>query len=105
MWLHLPAHVSIFVNGSPTVEFVMEKGLRQGDPLSAFLFILVAHALSVMMREAVEKGMFKGEKIGRNAVEVTHLQFADDVLFMGEWFAGNAMNLLKCVKWFEAASE
>lgn len=73
------AHLSILVNGSPTPEFRMEKGLRQGDPLSPFLFIIAAEALSIMMREATAKGVFKGAKVGNDLVEVTHLQFADDV--------------------------
>lgn len=81
----------------------MEKGFRQGDPLSPFLFVIAADALSIIMKEASEKGIFRGLKIGRDEVEVTHLQFTDDVLFLREWFAGNTINFLKCLKWFEAA--
>lgn len=82
----------------------MERRLRQGDPLSPFLFNLAAEALHVMMLEANEKQLYNGACIGDDLVEQTHLQFADDVLFLGEWFLMNAMHLLKCLNWFEAAS-
>lgn len=44
----------------------MERGVGQGDPLSPFLFMIVAEGLNVVMNEAVSKGFFKGVKIGRN---------------------------------------
>lgn len=50
--------VSVLVNGSPTREFKMEKGLRQGDPMAPFLFLVVAKCLNVLMLDAKEKGLF-----------------------------------------------
>ncbi|KAL5574996.1 hypothetical protein UlMin_016695 [Ulmus minor] len=58
------------------------RGLRQGDPLSPFLFILVADILGRMMDKAVSIGEVKGFKVGREEVVVSHLQFADDTLFL-----------------------
>lgn len=49
------ASMSVFVNGSPTEEFNLERGVRQGDPLPPFLFILAAEGLNVMVQEAKEK--------------------------------------------------
>lgn len=62
----------------------MERGLRRGDPLSLFLFIIATEALHILLLEARNKSIFKGAKVGENAVEITHFQFADDVLFLGE---------------------
>jgi hypothetical protein len=45
--------MSILVNGSPTNDFKVGKGLRQGDPLSPFLFLIVAEGLAGMMKLAV----------------------------------------------------
>ena len=62
-WIHScldSAFASILVNGSPIKEFRMGKGVRQGDPLSPFLFILAAEGLNVMVSEAVTKGIFNG---------------------------------------------
>ncbi|GAU51462.1 hypothetical protein TSUD_413600, partial [Trifolium subterraneum] len=75
---------SVLVNGSPTVEFPMERGLRQGDLLSPFLFLLAAEGLSVMMRAMVQSNLFSGYSIGaENPTVVSHLQFADDTLLLG----------------------
>jgi hypothetical protein len=60
------ASASILVNGSPTNEFKFERGLRQGDPLSPFLFLLAAEGLNVMMKASVDAGLFRGYLIGDN---------------------------------------
>nr|GEV35876.1 RNA-directed DNA polymerase, eukaryota [Tanacetum cinerariifolium] len=54
------AKASILVNGSPSDEFQIHRGLKQGDPLSPFLFILVMESLHLSVRKAVEEGVFKG---------------------------------------------
>ncbi|GLT68412.1 hypothetical protein SLA2020_406460, partial [Shorea laevis] len=76
--------VSVLVNGSPTEEFRMKKGLRQGDPLAPFLFLLVAEALNGLILKAKEKDMYTGTVVGTEGLEVTHLQFADDSIFFCE---------------------
>lgn len=56
------------------------------------------------MVEAQAKGIFKGFKVGSENVEISHLQFADDALFLGEWSAGNAENFLHLLRCFGDAS-
>ncbi|KAJ9564542.1 hypothetical protein OSB04_000508 [Centaurea solstitialis] len=89
----MTSKISILVNGSPTEEFQMEKGIRQGHPLAPFLFLVVAEGLHVLVEEALDKGLFKGIKVGLNDVVLSHLQYVDDVIFFGEWGAENVVNL------------
>ncbi|GJU73335.1 putative RNA-directed DNA polymerase, eukaryota, reverse transcriptase zinc-binding domain protein [Tanacetum coccineum] len=95
---------SVLINGSPTKEFKVERGLRQGDPLSPFLFILAIEALNVVMLEAKNKNIFKGIEVGNDKVYISHLQFADDALIMGEWSLHNAKVLTRIFTCFYLAS-
>ncbi|GAU15917.1 hypothetical protein TSUD_41400 [Trifolium subterraneum] len=78
------ATTSVLVNGSPTDEFPLERGLRQGDLLSPFLFLMAAEGLHVLMEAMVDSNLFTGYNVGTIfPVSVSHLQFADDTLLMG----------------------
>jgi len=55
---------SILVNGSPTDEFHLHRGLRQGDPLSPFLFLLAVEGLNVMMNSVVENNLYMAYGVG-----------------------------------------
>ena len=72
---------AILVNGSAKGWVKASRGLRQGDPLSPFLFTLVADVLSRMIMRAEERNMMEGFRVGRNRTRVSHLQFADDTIF------------------------
>ncbi|GKV40368.1 hypothetical protein SLEP1_g48023 [Rubroshorea leprosula] len=52
--------ISILVNGSPTRQFKVSKGLRQGDPLSPFLFLIIAEGLNGIITKATELSLFEG---------------------------------------------
>jgi hypothetical protein len=79
------ATTSVLVNGSPTYEFSLRRGLRQGDPPSPFLFLLAPEGFHVLMTSLTDINLFHGYTVGRNdPVSVSHLQFADDTLILGE---------------------
>nr|GEY38139.1 reverse transcriptase domain, reverse transcriptase zinc-binding domain protein [Tanacetum cinerariifolium] len=98
------AYALVLINGSPSKEFKVERGLRQGDHLSSFFFILAVEALNVILVEAKNKNKFHGIEVGKDKTYISHLQFADDALIMGEWSLTNAKNLSRILTCFHLAS-
>ena len=74
------SRTSILVNGNPTSEFSIKCGLRQGDPLSPFLFIIVMEGVHVALSDVVQSGLIRGVKIGNSDLKLSHLFYADDVV-------------------------
>jgi hypothetical protein len=96
---------SVLVNGSLTVEFPLERGLRQGDPLSPFLFLLAAEGFHVLMESLAINNLFSGYQIGRSEpVVVSHLQFVDDTLILGEKSWANVRVMRVVLLLFESLS-
>ena len=74
---------SILINGSPKDFFGSSRGLRQGDPLSLLLFVIVMEALSWLLDGAVLAGHISRFIVGPRShtpLMVSHLLFADDTL-------------------------
>nr|GEZ48282.1 RNA-directed DNA polymerase, eukaryota [Tanacetum cinerariifolium] len=94
---------SILVNGSPTAEFLFFCGLKQGDHLAPLLFILVTESLHISVSRAVNDGVFKGLQI-QGSTPLSHLFYADDVVFIGEWSDDNLENLIRILNCFYLAS-
>lgn len=76
------AHFSMLVNGSTMEHFHGSRGLRQGDPLSPFLFLIMAEAFGSLLTKAFQGGILDGLEVKPNGIKVFHLQFADDTLNM-----------------------
>jgi hypothetical protein len=72
------------VNGDLTDVVQPGRGLRQGDPISPYLFLLCAEGFSALLTKAEEDGLIRGIKLASNAPRVNHLLFADDSLLLME---------------------
>ncbi|XP_021986620.1 uncharacterized protein LOC110883073 [Helianthus annuus] len=98
------ARASVLVNGATTFEFKCDKGMRKGDPISPFLFVIVMEALSCMIRKAISLGIVKGVVLPNDGPLVSHMFYADDAIIIGEWSSDNIQNLVRILKCFHACS-
>ncbi|GJT86888.1 RNA-directed DNA polymerase, eukaryota [Tanacetum coccineum] len=94
---------SILVNGSPTAEFKFHKGLKQGDPLSPYLFILVMESLHLSFNNIINADLFKGIRFD-DSLTLSHLFYADDAVFIGKWDRANILTIVRMLKCFFLAS-
>lgn len=76
------ARASVLTNGSASKEFQLSKGVRQGDPLSPFLFILAMEGFNVAMKSACQKSLFHGVDIPNGGPSISHLFYTDDAIFI-----------------------
>lgn len=107
MWMKTcitSASANVLVNGSPSGEFKFKRGIRQGDPLSPFLYLIAAEGLSLLTRRAISEGLIQAAVVGRQRLEVSHIQYADDTLFVVEGSTGNAEAIKWILKNFELIS-
>ncbi|KAF7833093.1 reverse transcriptase [Senna tora] len=72
---------NLLLSGKKVSKFRPGRGVRQGDPLSPYLFIIVAEVLSLMVSHHVKAGLLKGVKLARYGPVLSHCFFADDALF------------------------
>ena len=97
----------ILINGSPCGFFGNTSGLRQGDPLSPLLFVLVMEALGRMLAKAVLEGRMSGFSVGNlegRSLAMSHLLFVDDMLIFCEANLDQIMILHMILIWFQAVS-
>ncbi|XP_030478283.1 uncharacterized protein LOC115695353 [Cannabis sativa] len=92
---------SVLLNGKPLKRIRPGRGLRQGDPMSPYLFLLCNEILSRILDRAQVNGDIHGIKISRNALAVSHLMFADDTLLFTRANTVEAGNIGMCLKKFE----
>lgn len=78
------ASFSVLINGHSGLLFTAEKGLRQGCPLSPFLFIICAEGLSSLISSTVDLREIEGLKVARDSLVISHLFFADDSLLFAK---------------------
>ncbi|KAA3453752.1 reverse transcriptase [Gossypium australe] len=95
---------AVNINGYRGRVFQPTRGLRQGDPLSPFLFLICNKGLSSLMRVANQAGLVKGARVSRRGPEVSHLLFADDCMMFGEATEQGARNLKDILEEYENCS-
>jgi hypothetical protein len=98
------AFFSILVNGVPSQPFSPSRGIRQGDPLSPFLFVLMAEGLGRYIKATILEGSLKGLPLHNIHPAPSHSQFVDDTLLMNTPTAREATKLNSILSDFTEAS-
>ena len=95
---------SVLLNGSPCQKFYPQRGLRQGDPLSSYLFILCAEVFFGLLNKAqAEKGLH-GIQIAKGAPKINHLFFTDDSLIFCRDSFQDSQTIQEILNTYQSAS-
>jgi ribonuclease HI len=92
------------INGHLTEELIPGRGIRQGDPISPYLFLICAEAFSSMLNQADKMGKLEGIKICNEAPSFNHLLFADDSLILLKVSEENVKHLQHILNLYEVSS-
>ena len=89
---------SLLVNGDKSDQFKPSRGLRHGDPLSPYLFIIGQEVLSRLIEKEFELKNINGVKASVCAPPITHVMYADDILLFSKATRSNATAIISCIR-------
>jgi hypothetical protein len=84
---------SVVINGQAFAKFKGDRGIRQGCPLTPYLFVLAINELSIALQEAMSANSLVGILLGPNCPSIHSLLFADDLLVCGQATVEEAMQM------------
>jgi hypothetical protein len=108
-WVHLimacvsSVTYAILINGQPVGHIRPSRGIRQGDPLSPYLFLLCAEALSSLLQQAERTGSITSIPTSKMGPRISHLFFADDSLLFCKANSVEWRRLIKILGKYESA--
>ena len=109
-WIHIVMECvssityAIRLNGHPFGTIIPSRGLRQGDPLSPYLFLLCAEGLSALLHKAALRNALKGVAASARGPRVSHLFFADDSLIFCKASEKEGAEVQRILQVYEASS-
>ena len=109
-WINLIMHcittISYFVliNGVAYGSIIPTRGLRQGDIVSPYIFLLCAYGFSSLINDAARNQRISGVSICKGSPKITHLFFADDSLLFCKANIQECQNLINILQLYEASS-
>lgn len=96
--------LGVLWNGEQLDWIEPSRGIRQGDTISPYIFVLCIERLSHIIREAVRRGEWKGIRLGRKGPLIPHLIFADDMVLFSEAIEDQIHVIKECLDKFSEAS-
>ena len=96
-WCISSISYQVLLNGEAKGNIIPSRGLRQGDPLSPFLFIILTGAYISQIKGAEAEGRLTGLKIAQASPAVSHLLFVDDSLFFCKADVQKCAELMKII--------
>ncbi|XP_042958232.1 uncharacterized protein LOC122293851 [Carya illinoinensis] len=96
---------SIMMNGTSLGFFKGERGLRQGDPLSPYLFVIMQETLSRLLKNAFENGKIGKFSQARGTPFVSHLMYADDIIIFSNGGKKSMRGLMEVLNLYEKWTE
>lgn len=96
--------MQVLWNGEPTDSFRPDRGIRQGDPLSPYIFVLCMERLNQIIEEAIIANKWKPIQASRNGPKLSNLCFADDIILFVEALVEQAEIIQQCLHRFCIAS-
>lgn len=98
------ASYKVLINGIPSDLITPTRGLRQGCPLSSYLFVMCAEVLSSMLQQTESLHLMKGVRVGNRAPCISQLFFADDSIIFCRVSMEENMHLHNILSFYGAAS-
>jgi len=95
---------SVVVNGKPMGNIKPARGIRQGDPISPYLFLLCAESLSLLIQHAVNSRVLTGVPTSLRGLRLNHLFFADNSMSFCKANSVEWRRLFKILGIYEAGS-
>lgn len=96
---------AIILNGCPSERFKASRGIRQGDPLSHFVFILIGEVFTTLIDNIHLRGVYEGFILSSSNIDVSILQFADDTLLFCQYNDLFLSNLKETVELFNGSPD